>query len=164
MHYLIDGHNLIPNVAGLSLADPDDEMKLVHMLNDFCRIRRQRVSVFFDGAPVGMSGASKIGLVEVNWVPRGISADSAIARRLRSMKGAARNVAVVSSDRQVQASASASRATILSAAAFANKMIDALREAPEAGQERSTSLSDEEVAEWMALFRGERHRDDKSLR
>ena len=32
MHYLIDGHNLIARVPGLSLADPDDEVKLLQLL------------------------------------------------------------------------------------------------------------------------------------
>lgn len=32
MNYLIDGHNLIARTPGLSLADPDDEAKLVQLL------------------------------------------------------------------------------------------------------------------------------------
>ena len=31
MNYLIDGHNLIARTPGLSLADPDDEAKLVRL-------------------------------------------------------------------------------------------------------------------------------------
>ena len=37
MPYLIDGHNLIPKVRGLSLQSMDDEMELVELLQEFCR-------------------------------------------------------------------------------------------------------------------------------
>jgi len=50
MPYIIDGHNLIPRV-GLRLDALDDEMALVEILRDFCRIKKKRVEVYFDGAP-----------------------------------------------------------------------------------------------------------------
>ena len=40
MHYLIDGHNLIARVPGLSLADPDDEVKLLQLLKRWAAARR----------------------------------------------------------------------------------------------------------------------------
>ena len=42
MPYLIDGHNLIPKVAGLSLKAVDDEMQLIELLQEFCRIGASR--------------------------------------------------------------------------------------------------------------------------
>ena len=53
MPYLIDGHNLIPKVPGLSLKAIDDEMQLVEKLQEFCRRRGKQVEVFFDKAPPG---------------------------------------------------------------------------------------------------------------
>ena len=53
MPYIIDGHNLIPRIPDLSLQDIDDEMQLVEMLQDFCRISRKKVEVYFDNAPPG---------------------------------------------------------------------------------------------------------------
>ncbi|MBL0344247.1 hypothetical protein [Candidatus Villigracilis affinis] len=50
MPYLIDGHNLIPKV-GLRLDSPNDELELARLLQDFARIKRQPVEVYFDGAP-----------------------------------------------------------------------------------------------------------------
>jgi predicted RNA-binding protein with PIN domain len=48
MQYLIDGHNLIPKVPGLSLSDPDDEEQLINKLSGWARISRQKIIVFFD--------------------------------------------------------------------------------------------------------------------
>ena len=44
MPYIIDGHNLIPHV-GLRLNALDDEMALVEMLREFCRVKKKRVEV-----------------------------------------------------------------------------------------------------------------------
>ena len=30
--YVVDGHNLVPKVPGMSLSDPDDETKLISLL------------------------------------------------------------------------------------------------------------------------------------
>ena len=46
MPYLIDGHNLIPKL-GLRLDLPDDEMQLIGILQEFCRLQTaQRGSLF----------------------------------------------------------------------------------------------------------------------
>ena len=50
MPYLIDGHNLIPKIPGLSLEMLDDEDRLIELLQEFARVRRQRIEVFFDQA------------------------------------------------------------------------------------------------------------------
>jgi len=48
---IIDGHNLIPKVSGIQLSDPEDENKLLEMLNEYCRLSRTQAEVFFDGSP-----------------------------------------------------------------------------------------------------------------
>ena len=53
MNYLIDGHNLIAKIPGLSLSMPDDEERLVELLNRFGQHSRGKLEVFFDGAPPG---------------------------------------------------------------------------------------------------------------
>ena len=40
MPYLIDGHNLIPKL-GLRLDSVDDEMELVAILQEFCRLLKE---------------------------------------------------------------------------------------------------------------------------
>jgi hypothetical protein len=153
MPYLIDGHNLIPKV-GLRLDSPDDEMELVAILQEFARLKRQQVEVYFDGAPIGYDGARNIGTVRAHFVRLGQTADNAIRARLNRMAKDAKNWIVVSSDREVQNSARVVRAQYISAEEF----VKLLRETRNAVPKSSTvdkKLSSAEVDEWLKLFRGE---------
>ncbi len=150
MPYLIDGHNLIPKL-GLRLDDPDDEMALVRLLQDFGRIRRQQADVYFDGAPPGFSGARKFGRVKAYFVPRGQTADSAIRRRLDNLGGDAKNWTVVSSDHEVQNAARARRAQSLRSEDFAKQLREALTSA-RAKKATEEKPSAQEVEEWLRLF------------
>ena len=118
MPYLIDGHNLIPKV-GLRLASMDDEMELINILQEFCRLERKPVEVYFDGAPAPHAGTRKLGAVTAHFVPLGTTADEAIRNRLKKLGRSAKNWSVVSSDRQVQADTRAARAEVISSEAFA---------------------------------------------
>lgn len=158
MPYLVDGHNLIPKL-GLRLDAPDDEMELVARLQEFCRLHRKRVEVYFDGAPPGQAGTRDLGAVKATFVRAGTTADAAIARRLKSLGAAARNWTVVSSDRQVQAEARAAYAEALSSEAFARL----LQQIPRGEATRSTverPLSPAEVDDWLNLFRSRGRRTD----
>ena len=148
--YLIDGHNLIPHVSGLSLRDPEDERRLAERLAAFCRQARCRAEVYFDGAPPTQARRFTLGRVTVVFVRQGRTADEAIHARLRRLGRAARNVIVVSSDRQVQAAARSYGAQVLDAAAFARKMQGSAA-APEEG-EKPEEVSPDEVEEWLRLF------------
>ncbi|WP_075061544.1 NYN domain-containing protein [Ornatilinea apprima] len=151
MAYLVDGHNLIPKVRGLSLKSLDDENALMDLLQDFCRARRKRVEVYFDGAPAGRSGTQRMGLVSAHFVRVSSSADDAIANRLRRLGGEARNWSVVSSDRRVQSEARAAGASVISAEAFAADLQAALMES---GEERADgkTMSENELNAWLDLF------------
>src|SRR3990172_12997266 len=109
MPYLIDGHNLIPKL-GLRLDSADDEMELVAVLQEFARLTRRAVEVFFDGAPAGQAGTRSLGTVKAHFVRLEQTADSAIHARLQKMGRAAQNWTVVSSDHEVQSAARAARA------------------------------------------------------
>ncbi|MEW5827343.1 MAG: NYN domain-containing protein [Chloroflexota bacterium] len=151
MPYLIDGHNLIPK-TGLSLRSLDDEPALIKRLQEFSRLTRQTVEVYFDGAPPGQDGVRKHGTVTAHFVRQGTTADEAIRQRLVRLGRSARNWTVVSSDRQVQAEARSARAAVISSDEFAGMMAgsQATGPAPGKGEKR---LSPDEVAEWMELFR-----------
>src|SRR4030095_6718911 len=82
MPYLIDGHNLIPKL-GLRLDSPDDEMELIAILQEFSRLERRQVEVFFDGAPAGQARTRKLGSVTAHFVRLGTTADDAIRNRLK---------------------------------------------------------------------------------
>lgn len=151
MPYLIDGHNLIPKL-GLRLDEPDDELELVRLLQDFARITRHPVEVYFDGAPAGQAGMRKIGMIKAHFVRLGQTADTAIRKRLESMGKSARNWSVVSSDREVQAIVKANKAVTIRSEEF----FDQLRASLSAGQKSSqeeTQLSKQEVEEWLRIFK-----------
>jgi len=149
MPYLIDGHNLIPKL-GLRLDSIDDEMELVGILQEFCRRDHRQVEVYFDGAPAAQAGIRKLGTVTAHFVQRGKTADNAIRDRLKALGRSAKNWTVVSSDRQVQAEASARRAEVVSSDTFAAMLKQVQTSTPKKGNDRK--LSEDEVNEWMRLF------------
>jgi len=158
MPYLIDGHNLIPKI-GLRLDSIDDEMELIAILQEFCRLEHTpagRVEVFFDGAPAPQARTRKLGAVTAHFVRLGTTADDAIRNRLKALGKSARNWTVVSSDRQVQAEAHAAQAEVISSDSFAGMVKQAHNAAPKANNERK--ISQQEVEEWLKLFEQRRHK------
>ena len=149
MPYLIDGHNLIPKL-GLCLDSPDDEMDLVVVLQEFARLNRREVEVYFDGAPAGHAGTRSLGAVKAHFVPLGQTADSAIRARLHKMGKSAKNWIVVSSDREVQNAARAHRAESITAEEFVKILKEPRDAAPKPNEERV--LSGNEIEEWMKVF------------
>ncbi|OGO37239.1 MAG: hypothetical protein A2W35_00125 [Chloroflexi bacterium RBG_16_57_11] len=153
MPYIIDGHNLIPKVPGLSLQQMDDEQQLVEMLQEFCRHQRKQVEVYFDNAPPGGVRARNLGLVTARFVRQGTTADSAIRRRLANLGRVARNWTVVSSDQAVQAEARAAQAQAMSSETFARLLTRALDDSLiDQGEAAETVLNPEEVDDWLQLF------------
>jgi len=153
MPYIIDGHNLIPKVPGLSLQQMDDEQHLVEMLQEFCRRQRKQVEVYFDNAPPGGVRARNLGSVTARFVRQGTTADSAIRRRLANLGRAARNWTVVSSDLAVQAEARAAHAQVMPSETFARLLTQALDDSVvDRGEDVGTVLNPEEVDDWLQLF------------
>ena len=153
MTYLIDGHNLIPKL-GLRLDSIDDEMELIAILQEFCRIERKQVEVYFDGAPTAQAGTRKLGAVTAHFVRLGTTADNAIRDRLKRLSKAAKNWTVVSSDRQVQVEARAVYAEVITSESFAILLNKARDSAPKSAEDRK--LSPKEVEDWLKLFGGKR--------
>ncbi len=151
MAYLVDGHNLIPKIPGLSLREIDDEARLVEMLGVFCRRRGKNLEVYFDKAPPGQARSRKFGRVKAVFVRQGTTADEAIRRRLSALGGEARNWTVVSSDRQVQAEARAVRAQVISSADFARQLTASADKTLPEDQEQAP-LTPAEVEDWLRLF------------
>jgi predicted RNA-binding protein with PIN domain len=149
MPFLIDGHNLIPKL-GLRLDSIEDEQELVTLLQEYCRLSRKTVEVYFDGAPAPHAGSRKLGSVTAHFVRLESSADEAIRKRLKSMGKSARNWTVVTSDRRVQAEARAAQAEALSSETFAALLKEARATAPKRSEDKK--LSKDEVEEWMNLF------------
>ena len=152
MIILIDGHNLIPKIPGISLSDPNDEDELIRLLQQYCRLRRRSVEVYFDRAPVGQAGTQQMGQVKAVFVREGVTADEAIMDRLRKLGKRARNAQVISSDRQVQQAARGVHASVVTSEDFSQEIENLMAEEPELDP-RNRLLSDHELSEWEALFR-----------
>jgi predicted RNA-binding protein with PIN domain len=154
MPYLIDGHNLIPKL-GLRLDALDDEDELISRLQEFCRLRRARVEVYFDGASPGQASTRKAGAVMAHFVHRGSSADAAIEVRLARLGKAAKNWTVVSSDGRIQCAAGAVHAGVLSSEEFAREMTKA-RAIGISAKKHEATLAPDEVEEWLEFFNRKR--------
>lgn len=150
MPYLIDGHNLIPKL-GLRLDEPDDELELGRVLQDFARLKRHKVEVYFDGAPPGHAGTRNLGTVRAHFIRLGQTADSAIRARLNKMGKSAKNWVVVSSDREVQSAAKINQAQPMSSDEFVKLLRITLASAPKTSTDEKT-LSAREVDEWLDIF------------
>ena len=149
MPLLIDGHNLIPKL-GLRLDSIDDELELIAILNEYCRLERKQVEVYFDGAPPTHAGTRKSGNVAAHFVLLGQTADDAIRNHLKRLGKHAKNYQVVSSDRQVQTETRAAQAQVISSDSFAKTLKQARNSAPKPADNRK--LSSQEVDEWLKLF------------
>jgi len=156
MPFLVDGHNLIPKV-GLRLETVDDEQELIGMLQAYARKARKGIEVFFDGAPAGSAGSRPYGRVTAHFVSERSTADAAIERRLKALKGDARNWTVVSSDARVLAAARASQAGFQTSEEFALSLRGAdERKHPsrhDDTRERDEGLSDVELNHWLDVFK-----------
>jgi predicted RNA-binding protein with PIN domain len=150
MPYLIDGHNLIPKL-GLRLTSIDDEEQLIARLQEFCRLRRSQVEVFFDGAPPGQAATRKAGAVTAHFVHQGSSADAAIENQLARLGKSARNWTVVSSDGRVQRAARAAHASLLSSEEFTRE-ISRVQAIGMKKSKQAATLAPHEVEEWLDFF------------
>ena len=153
MPYLIDGHNLIPKVSGISLDEVEDEMRLVELLQVFCQRNRKQTEVFFDNAAPGGVRARHYGRVLARFVQQGTTADQAIYNRLKHLRGEARNWTVVSSDRAIQAAAHAVHAQVLSSEVFAAQLQRTPDESiSDLGESADASIAPQEIEDWLKLF------------
>ncbi len=152
MPYLIDGHNLIGTglLEGITLADEDDEIKLVQLLKQYQPRARTRITVVFDrGLPGGRARALSGGGVEVIFAGSGQTADDVIKARIRRARNPA-SLRVVSSDRSIQQTAKAHGCKVIPAKVFAHE----LRHPPsETSEWEDVRLTEEEIEEWLALFK-----------
>ena len=157
MHYLIDGHNLIARVPGLSLADPDDEVKLLQLLKRWAAAdTRRKVTVIFDkGLPGGEAKHLSGGGVRAIFAPDNRSADSVIMRRIEGIEDPAQHT-VVSSDGAILRAAQRRRVPTQRSEAFAAAMVNERTfpstARPAADPRDNPSISPNEVSEWLELF------------
>ena len=152
MTYLIDGHNLIPKLAGMSLDQLDDEQELIERLAAFSAQHKRQVEVFFDRAQVNNVNDFQRNRVHVHFVRRPMTADDAILARLLGIGKAARNYTVVSGDRTVQERARRLGAGILSSQNFAIQL-EKGNHATKNGKANPPGREEQDdIQEWLDLF------------
>ena len=149
MTILVDGHNLIGRLPGISLADADDEDALIGLLQSF-RVRTGKaITVVFDpGLSSSLSQSRTIGGVQVVSAPYGGSADDIIRRRVARARNR-QGLTVVTSDRELADSVARLGARVQSAEAFAAQLEPA--EAEPSRREQPPTPA--EVEQWLAIFR-----------
>lgn len=133
---------------------PDDEERLIRHLQVFAGRARTKITVFFDGAPPGEARTARFGPVTAQFVHRSSTADHAIAAFLHKLGKRARNWHVVSTDHQVQAAARAHGARVVPARDFAAQLTTpASPSTAPAFEKPDDHLTNEELAEWLAIFK-----------
>jgi hypothetical protein len=105
--------------------------------------------------------------VVARFIRQGRTADQAIQGKLQRLGGEARNWTVVSSDREVRASARAARAKSMQVEEFAQQLNVVMAGRSQQLSEHETKLSPDEVDEWMDIFGmdeadGEAENDDSN--
>ena len=152
MPYLIDGHNLIGRMPGISLRDPDDEAKLLARLRTYCARQGTKATVYFDRGAPGHSGPPSVSGVTAHFVTSPATADGAIGRHLHRLGRDARNWTVVTSDASVAETARRSGARVRSSEGFAQELATALTLAAPPEKPEGPP-SDDELERWERLFR-----------
>ena len=158
VRYIIDGHNLIGALPDLSLADPDDEAKLVQRLRGFAARTGRGCTVIFDhGLPGGRSALSNRS-VQVVFASMRSSADRVLRERIKKLPEP-RAWTVVSSDAEVLGFARRRQAQSLRSSQFAALLERPQSVAPDPGEDPHAQSSPEEVEEWLAAFAAGRSGD-----
>lgn len=145
MPYLIDGHNLIPNIRGLNLAQLDDELALLDILEVYFRRIRKKATVFFDKAAPGHNQDLQRGFLSAHFTRPPLNADKAIRNAVMKLGRSAANYTVVSSDLEVRNYAQRQGAQVLSSSDFAMALVNNHKK-------KRGSKPVDEVDYWLNIF------------
>ncbi len=153
MPYLIDGHNLIGQLPGIDLQDPDDEVRLVERLRSAMGRMRTRCTVVFDaGLPGGPSRELSTPSVQVVFAHGGTTADRIIMERIRAARDPNRWI-IVTNDQVIVTAARRRGMRVIASGAFVREM-----NAPPPitdDENPNPHIGPAELDEWLALFGGE---------
>jgi len=151
MPYLIDGHNVIGQTPGLSLDDPDDEVKLVLLARRHCLREGRKATVIFDGGlPGGVSGLSTSDVTVIFASDRHTTADDLILKRIEAEPNPS-GLIVITSDHKIASAAQQRRMTVRPSAEFGRALVHT--PASTGAPEKERGLTQSELAEWEDLFK-----------
>jgi predicted RNA-binding protein with PIN domain len=152
MTYLIDGHNLIPHIPGLSLDQLDDEMELVTLLVNFSNKNKSQVEVYFDHGNLNSERDFQRGRVHAHFVLPPMIADNAMLSRLLGIGRAAKNYIVVTSDQNIQNRARRVGAAVMSSQNFAQLLHNSIDKISRRHSGQKPADNEKEIDEWLNLF------------
>jgi len=155
MPLLIDGHNLIGQMPDLSLADPDDEAKLIKQLRTYGLLARKQITVIFDPSPHDTTSRlyhdiQQFDSVKVIYAMPGQKADDLIRNlvgKIRDKQG----TIVVTSDTAVAKYARACGLKVQSSPDFIKQLRAQLAE--RIFSDAKPSPTRKEVKEWSEVFK-----------
>ena len=150
MPFLIDGHNLIPHIRGLSLSQLDDELALLELLDVYFKKERKNAVVFFDRAAPGGGQDIRRSFVTAHFTRPPLNADQAIRNAVKGLGRSAANYTVITSDNEVGDRARQMGARVLSSAEFAQKLSAVTGKS----KKRSKQGPVEDVDYWLEIFKG----------
>jgi uncharacterized protein len=151
MPFLVDGHNLVPHIPGLSLSAPDDEQRLIGLLRSYARRTRRKITVYFDRAAPGAAPAAPGSSVTARFVSSPDTADRAIQRHLKRLGREAHNWTVVSSDNEVRQAARTAGARSQTSQDFARLLFEGPGSVTPDEKPEPPSGQDE-LNKWASLF------------
>jgi predicted RNA-binding protein with PIN domain len=147
MPFIIDGHNLIPHIRGLSLNQIDDELALINILDSYFKTERKKAVVYFDKATPGGEQNLHRGFLSVHFTRFPLNADTAILNSVRELGRSASNYTIVSSDQMVKDNARRMGAQVLSSAEFAKKLKNNIK-----SKNGNRSEPTDDVEYWLKIF------------
>jgi len=151
MSYLVDGHNMLGQIPGLTLESPADRQRLVRTLDGFARARRCRITVVFDGdPPARWKEEMQFGRVRVLHSGRGRSADDSILAAIRRSR-APGDIMLVTSDRALYERGRHLGAKALLGHKFRERIASAAGNA-ERSAEKPDQVDRDEVDYFLRLF------------
>jgi len=151
MPIIVDGHNLIGKMASISLADPEDEVKLVAKLAGHLLKSRQKGIVVFDKGAEGNLAPRLTGPnLQVIFAPPEGCADTIIMDMIRSDPNP-KGLTIVSSDNEIRRCARSRRAKLISSDKFADQL-ESRRARRRSKGKGSSASTDIDVEEWLDYF------------
>jgi predicted RNA-binding protein with PIN domain len=132
------------------------------MLNEYCRLSRSQVEVFFDGAPTPGQTARKSGLVHPHFVRKGLSADDAIIEYARKYQNPTNLMTIVSSDHRIISAVKSVGCIAMSSDTFAVEMQRIFSSPQYIQSQRDKKPSEDEVKGWLNEFESNQIRPDNS--
>jgi predicted RNA-binding protein with PIN domain len=146
MPYLIDGHNLIPHISGLSLDQLDDEEKLITILKKYLNHVQKRAILFFDQGNIHSSGELNQGNLIIRFIKPPSTADRAIKNEANLHDRDATNYTVVTSDRNVADYSKNRGLRVLSSANFAKLIFTNFNQA------QPVNDAEDDIEYWLKMF------------